>query len=307
MKSKKRSIDWMERSLPKIEPYLFLLPFFICFIIFFLWPILFSFGVSFTDWRGVRTGNYVGLKNYIEVLGSSTFRKALLNTLWYAALAGGSLMLLGFIIAYILNLPIIVFKRFFRTIYFLPVAMPAVIMGGVFAVMYDWHYGVLNYLLGIVGFDRLNWLGEVGTAKLAVTIAFVWRMLGLVMIYYIAGLQGLDVSVFEAAKVDGANSWQIVLHITFPLLKPIIMFIGVVVAVEVFQIFQEPYILFSFTAMGASGGPQDSALSLLQYLHRLGFQYQHMGKASVVAMTIFGLIIGVSLLQMKYFGFFRKE
>jgi ABC-type sugar transport system permease subunit len=298
-------MNW--KTFHKVEPYIFLAPFLVCFLVFFLWPILFSVGVSFTDWRGVHTGNYVGTKNFVEVLSSPTFSKALLNTLIYAAISGITLIPLGFIVAYILNLEIVKWKKLFRTVFFLPVAIPTVIMGSVFAVMYEWHYGILNYFLEILGFTRLNWLGDVRTAKVAVMITFNWRMIGLVMIYYIAGLQGLDESSIEAARIDGASGLQIILYITLPLLGPIIMFIGVVLSVEVFQIFQEPYILFSFTAMGASGGPEDSALSLLQYLHRLGFQYQHMGQASVVAIVIFALIITASLIQMKYFGFFRKE
>lgn len=307
MKIKVGLRDRIGRLLPKIEPYLFLSPFLVTFCIFFLWPILFNIGMTFTDWHGARGGNYVGLKNYVELVSSSTFRKALFNTLWYAVVGGGILLSLGFVIAYLLNGPITVGRKFFRTLCFLPVAAPAVLMALVFVIIYDWHYGVLNYVLGIVGAAPRNWLGDVALTKPSVVVVFVWRMLGLVMIYYLVGLQGLDINVFEAANVDGANRRQIIFYIMLPLLKPVILFISVVVTVEVFQIFQEPHTLFSFIFMGASGGPKDSALSLMQYIYRIGFSYQEMGKAATVALLLFGIVIGISLLQLKYFGFFRKS
>ncbi|MBA7518932.1 L-arabinose transport system permease protein AraP [subsurface metagenome] len=306
----KRKVNFRElytRSLPKIEPYLFLLPFLVTFFIFFLWPILFNLGMTFTDWHGARGGNYIGIKNYVELVKSTMFRKAALNTLWYAVVGGGVLLPLGFAVAYLLNGSITVGKKFFRTLFFLPVAAPPVLMALVFVIIYDWHYGILNYLLSIVGGAPQNWLGDVAFTKLSVIVVFIWRLLGLVMIYYLVGLQGLDVNMIEAAKVDGANGRQTILYIILPSLKPVILFISVVVTIEVFQIFQEPHTLFSFVFMGASGGPEDSALSMMQYIHRIGFSYQELGKAATAVVFLFSVVIVITILQLKHFGFFRRS
>jgi len=304
-----KSRNWIDRipkSLPKIEPYLFLLPFFITFFIFYLWPVLFNVIITFTDWRGFHAGNYIGLKNYSELLSSSTFRKAFFNTFWYFVVAGSILLSSGFIVSYFLNIPSVRGKKIFRTIYFLPVAASPVIIGIVFVVIYEFRYGVLNYILGILGFSPVNWLGDVKFSKPAVTGLFVWRMFGLIMMYYLVGLQGLDVSVLEAAEVDGANTWQTIFYIVLPLLRPVILFISVVVSIQVFQIFQEPIVLFSSLFLGGSGGPQDSALSIMQYVYRIGFSYQEMAKAATATLLFMCVIGGIAFLQMKYLGFFGR-
>jgi ABC-type sugar transport system permease subunit len=282
-----------------IEPFLFLSPFLICFSIFFLWPILFSIWVSFTDWTGVKAGQFIGIVNYINVLGSTTFHTAFLNTVYYAVVAGLTLLIVGFAVAYVLNFSFLRGKNLFRTIYFLPVAMPAVIMGSVFSIIYDRRYGVLNFIIQRIGLVPQNWLGDPAVTKIAVSIAFVWNQIGLVMIYFIAGLQGIDPTLYESAQIDGANGLQMLWYITIPQLRAVLVFVGVVVTVAIFQIFQEPYILFASPSLGATGGPEDSALSLLQYMHRLGFKYQNMGQASVVAIVIFAVIVIVSLLQLR--------
>jgi ABC-type sugar transport system permease subunit len=282
-----------------LEPYLFLSPFLICFVVFLLWPIIFTFWVSFTDWTGVKPGQFVGITNYIQILGSPTFHKAFTNTLAYTVIAGFGLLILGFIIAYLLNLAFLKGKSIFRVIFFLPVAMPAIIMGSVFLVIYDHRFGALNYFIQLLGITPLNWLGDAAVSKIAVSIAFVWNQLGLVMMYFIAGLQSIDMSLYESAKIDGTNEIQMLWYITIPQLRHVMVFVGVFVTVAVFQIFQEPYILFSAQSLGATGGPEDSALSLLQYMHRLGFNYQNMGEASVVAVVIFLLILIVSVFQLR--------
>jgi ABC-type sugar transport system permease subunit len=303
-----RNSTWWQR-LYHIEPYIFISPFLVCFLVFFLWPILFSFWIGFTDWRGFEPGRFTGLANFATVLGSSMFGKALGNTITYAVITGVVLIPLAFLFAYLLNLSVLSGRgnRLFRSLFFIPITIPVVIMGPAFSLIFGWPNGIFNHVLAAFGQASINWLGEPLPAKLVVVLVFFWRSIGLVMIYFIAGLQGIDESNIEAARIDGAGTLQIIVRVIIPMMRPVMIFVTIFLTVQVFQIFDEPYVLFSFVSMGSAGGPGDAALSMLQLMHRYGFSYQHMGQASVVATAIFVIIFAIAMLQMKYGRFYEND
>lgn len=301
-----RISDFWARYGEKIEPYIFISPFYITFLLFFLWPLSFSFFMSFTDWRGVSPGNYVGFKNYISIFNDSAFQKALLNNIWYAIVIVIILLPTGLILSNILNSKKTKGRKVFRTIFITPIATSAIIVGIVFLLIYDSRTGILNWFLTNIGLPRINWLGNPAVTKPSVSILFMWRNLGLVMLYFLAGLQGIDEQIYDAAVVDGANSVQTFLYVTIPMLKPIILFVGIIMTQTIFKIFQEPHILYNFT-MGPSGGPRDAGLSLAQLLYRVSFEYQMMGKGSAIGVILFLIITIVAMIQLFSFGTFKAD
>lgn len=294
------------RGIARFEPYLFIAPFYVLFAAFTLYPVLFALYMSTTNWRGSRNPEFTFLANYGRIVADETFLLAFVNNLWFSA---GSIVLvipLALGIAVLLNLQWLRFKGVLRTIYFLPIATSTVIVAMVFLALYDARYGAVNYLLGLVGVSPVNWLGHPPFVKPAIMGLIAWRWTGLIMVYFLAGLQSIPQDLYEAAMVDGASAWQSFRNVTIPLLRPVLLFVIVIVTHDSFRIFDEPYILNRFS-MGLSGGPEDAGLSLGLYLYRMGFEYRQLGYASAIGVVIFLISFAVSMLQLRRFGIFRED
>lgn len=291
---------WWERNQRRVAPYIFISPFYILFLLFFVGPALFAFLLSFTAWNGVDPIHWLGLRNYTELLGDATFRLTIVNTLWYM---GSSLLVvcpLALLLAVLLNAGFLRGKAFFRTVFFIPVVTSTVIIAIMFLLIYDRDYGLLNAALQLTGLQPIDFLGSPDKSKVAIIGLIIWRWTGFTMIYFLAGLQSIPREMHEAAWIDGANHWQSFLHITLPLLRPVITFVAVIVLIGSSQIFEEPYIL-------THGGPSDSSLSIVQYLYRVGFEFLRLGYASAIGVALFVVIFGLSLLQMRFLGALRED
>jgi multiple sugar transport system permease protein len=292
--------SWWERNQRYMAPYIFISPFYILFVIFFLGPVLFALYLSFQSWNGIDSIRFVGLDNFSELVRDPVFMITLQNTAVYS---GASLFLispLSLLLALALNATIVRGRGIFRTIYFTPIVTSSIAISLVFLVLYNQRTGLINQFIGVFGIEPINWLGSRQWSKLAVLGLITWRWVGFNAIYFLAGLQTIPQSIYEAAMVDGANQWHSFWYITLPLLRPVILFVAVIVLIGSAQIFEEPYML-------TSGGPVNSSLSIANYLYRVGLEYLRLGYASAIGFSLFAIIFFFSWLQMRLLGVFRED
>lgn len=285
--------------------YLFLMPYAILFLVFSLFPIIFSFVLSFTSWNGIGKIEFAGLENYQTLLfGRSHFWKAVGNTvvimLEYipVTLAGG----LG--LAVLLNSRYIKRKGFYRFACFLPYMVTPVAVGLMFALFFDWKTGIVNKVLMYFGWieEEVYWLGEPLTARIVVAVALVWKLTGYVMVIYSAGISNIPEHYYEAAGLDGATAFQKFRYITLPLLQPITVFLSVTIIISGFQLVEEPMQLFTGWAAGTDyvGGPGKSCLTAMWYMYDTAFGSRNRyGMASAIAYSLFALIAVFTLAGMK--------
>lgn len=291
---------WWKIRQYRIAPYLFVSPFLVIFAIFMVYPISFGLFLSLHEWSGIGEMRYIGIKNYINLFQDSDFRLAFSNTLWYIGASLFINLVIALVMATLLNSALVKFKKFFRTVYFMPIVTSVVAAAIVFTLFYDRDYGLFNAPLIFLHHQPLDWLGSTSLSKFAVIGLIAWRWTGFNMVYFLAGLQSVPKSLYEAASIDGATSFQCFTKITIPLLKPIILFVMVITLVGSIQIFDEPYVL-------TGGGPSDSSMSLVIYLFRTGTEYLNLGYAAAISFVIFGMTFALSWLQLNLTGTFKKE
>ena len=291
---------WWARNQRRVAPYIFISPFYILFVLFLAGPALFAFLLSFTAWNGVDVIRAAGVANYANLLADGSFGLSIVNTLWYMFSSLFVVCPLALVLALVLNSGLVRGKWLFRTIYFIPAVTSVVAIAIMFLLLYDKDYGLINAGLQAVGLPTVDWLGDPTMAKIAVIGLIIWRWTGFIMVYFLAGLQAIPREMHEAAWVDGANRWQAFLNVTIPLLRPVILFVAVIVLIGSAQVFEEPYIL-------TRGGPADATLSIVEYLYREGFEYLQLGYASAIGVALFVAIFALSLLQMRFLGAFRED
>jgi len=295
-----RTAGWWEHNQRRLAPYFFIAPFYILFVVFFLGPGLFALYLAFQRWNGIDEMRFVGMGNFFDLFQDQVFLKSLVNTAVYSAASLFIISPLSLILALALNAAIVRFKDLFRPVYFTPIVTSSIAISLIFLVLYNQRSGLLNQALAVLGVEPINWLGSQKWSKVAVLGLITWRWAGFNAIYFLAGLQTIPVSLYEAAMVDGANAWQSFWHITIPMLRPVILFVAVIVLIGSAQIFEEPYML-------TNGGPVDSSRSIANYLYQVGLDYLRLGYASAVGFSMFAIIFFFSWLQMRLFGVFRED
>lgn len=276
-------------------PYAFIAPFYLVFLVFGVFPILFSLGVSMMDWRGIDPGAFVGLGNYVALFQDASFYRALWNTavIWVGTVP--PMILAAVVLAVLLNERTTRFRSLYRTVFFLPVVTSLVITGLVFSQLFSQSFGLINALLSRIGIAPVNWLAEPGTMKPILILAMLWRWTGNDMVIMLAGLQSLPTEIFEAARVDGASDTQIFFHITLPLLRPVILFDAIISTIGTFNLFAEPYALFG----GATGGVGQAGLVTGTLLYQNAFVFARYGSGSALAWVLAAIVFVLSLLQLR--------
>ncbi len=288
----------------KYAPYFFISPFYILFTLFFLLPTLFALVLGFLKWNSMGAPEWFALRNYERLFGDEVFLLAVGNTIFYAA---GSLFIvvpLALLEAMALNSKMLRFRTLWRAIYFAPIVTSAVAISLVFRMFYNREYGLLNQFILALGGVPVDWLGNQGVVKIAVMGVVIWRWTGLLAVYFLAGLQSISEDLYEAAAIDGANGWQRFRHVTLPSLRPVILFVSVIVLIGSLQIFDDPQILFG---SGSPGGPANAGLSIVQYLYGRGIGQLLYGYASAVGLVLFVAIFVLSLLQFRLFRGFEDD
>lgn len=278
--------------------YVYISPFYILFFIFGAFPILFSLYLSFHQWNGISPMQWIGLENYVRLFQDRLFWLALKNTLYIGIIAHIPMLIGALILAFIINSPLVRYKDFYRTAYFLPVVTSSVAVALVFGTLYGVRFGLINWVLTELGLKPIDWWGGRGEwIKPAIIILFIWRWLGWNMVIYLAGLQGIPSDLYEAAAIDGASLPQIFRYVTLPLLRPVILFTVVLSTIGAMTLFDEPFIL-----VGVTGGTSNAGLTIAMYLYNRGFNFAHFGYASAMAYVVSAIIIVASALNIRFFG-----
>jgi multiple sugar transport system permease protein len=276
----------------------FLAPSLSLLLLFFFVPVFAAFLLSITDFDIYALGDinnlrFVGFKNYIELLSEPIFWKALRNTLYFAFIGGPLTVAVSLGAALLVNSKLARWKGLFRTIFFAPVVTTLVAVAIVWRYLYHPRFGLLNQILGSVGIDPIDWLGDPRFAMPAIILLAVWKNFGYNMIIFVAGLQNISEELYEAARIDGAGPWQQFRFITIPMLAPTFLFVGIVTAIGYFQLFAEPYV------MTPDGGPLNSTLSVVMLMYEQGFRWWNMGYAAAVAFVLFLIIAIATIIQFR--------
>ncbi|MDF2513230.1 MAG: lacF 28 [Herbinix sp.] len=305
----------MKRAYGKVKsiqkwPYLFLLPYLGFYFMFFIYPTIYSFMISLTNWdsvAGEANRKFVGFANYVRLFTQDKlFYKSLGNTFLFMIIYIPILILGGLLLAVLLY-KLRKTSRLFQTINVLPYITTPVAIGIIFSFLFDWSTGIVNNVLIQIGIltEGINWLGSGTMARLVVIILIIWKNVGYYLLIYLAGLSTIPEEISEAAKVDGANSFQVFWKITVPFLKPITIFLLLTSIISGFQLFDEPYLLFS-NINSSIGGPDRSCLTLMIYFFDQTFKSStRLGYGAAVSYGIFVIVLIVSIIVSKIIN--RKE
>jgi len=274
------------------KAYLFISPFFVFFLVFGLYPIIYSFILSLNVWSANKPWIFIGLKNYRDLLvNDPVFWTSLWNVIFIFLVNVPVMIFLSVIIAVALNNPLRKNKDFYRIVYLLPYVTSVLSIAIVFYVMFD-DSGLINVLLGLMGVPPFHWLTSTGMSKISIDILVTWKWTGYNMIIALAGLQSIETQIYDAAKIDGAGSVRTFWRITFPLLRPVIGFQFIMSTIGTFNMFTEPYFL-------TNGGPNYSSLTLVLYLYRTAFKFFKLGYGAAIAFLTFILVLIPSVLQVR--------
>lgn len=286
-------------------PFIFLAPYMICYAVFFIYPTIYSFFISLTDWDslvGASGRKFVGIANYVRLLTKDKlFFKSLKNTAFFMVIYIPVLIIGGIVLAVLLY-KLKKTSRIFQTINILPYITTPVAIGVIFSFLFDWSTGIINHFLMSLGLidEGINWLGSPGTARFVVLLLIIWKNMGYYLLIYLAGLSTIPDEISEAAMVDGANKFQVFRHITLPFLRPITIFLVLTSIVSGFQLFDEPYLLFSNSSNSVIGGPERSCLTAMMYFFDSAFKSStKLGYGAAVSYGIFVVILIVSLIISK--------
>lgn len=275
--------------------YLAISPWVLVFSIFTLFSLVFSLYISFTKWNIVEPqAPFVGLQNYIRLFSDPKFFQAVWNTILFTGFGVPLGLGSGLLIALLLNTKVKL-QGIFRTLFYIPVVTPLVVSAVIWKWLYQGDYGLINFYLLKFGLikERLLWLADPNLAMPALIIMGIWMGTGGTMVMYLAGLQAIPEEIYDAAKVDGANSLQRLLLITIPLLAPTTFFILVTSIIGSFQSYAHIYIM-------TGGGPLNRTTVIGYYMYEKGFRQFDMGYASAMAYVLFAMILVFTLIQMKF-------
>jgi len=266
--------------------------------LFFAGPVCGAFLLSLTDFdiyalKGFEYLRFVGLRNYLELLHTSRFWRALGNTCYFVVL--GVPLSLGASLgaALLLHSRLVRYKRLFRTALFAPVVTTLVAVSVIWIYLLHTRYGLLNYLLSALGAPSIDWLGDPAWAMPAIVLFAVWKNFGYNMVILLAALESIPETLYEAARIDGASPAQELRYVTLPALAPTLSLVGILTMAGYFQLFAEPYVM-------TQGGPLGSTTSVLYLMYEEGFKWWNLGMASAVAFVLFFLIFVVTRLQLWF-------
>lgn len=269
--------------------FVMLLPNLLGFLAFILLPVLATFVISFADWDLSENFSFIGLGNYQQLLMDEVFRKVFWNTLYFTAVSVPIGIALSLFLAILLNQKLRLI-RFYRAAFFIPVISSMVAVAVIWQWIYNPQYGLLNYALSWLGIQGPTWLTSTKWAMIAIIITAIWKNLGFNMLIFLAGLQSIPETYYEASEIDGAKWYAKFRHITVPLLSPTTFFVTVMAIITSFQVFDTVYLM-------TQGGPARSTSVLVYYVYQNAFQYFEMGYASAVAYVLFFVVLLLTLLQ----------
>ena len=284
----------------RLAPYLFVAPFVLLFLTFGLWPIVKSLILAFYATNGPKSNVFVGVNNFRFLFADPAFHTAAWNTAVYAFWSVFLQLPLALGLALLLNRPWLRGRDFLRLAFFSPNLLGQVFVGVLFSVLFVPKFGLINRVIhSLIPSFLLDteWLTKPGWVMPALVLTSLWMYVGFNMIYFLAALQAVDTTLYEAATVDGANEWQQFWAVTLPGIRPVAIFVLVTATIGSFQLFELPYIM-----LNNGGGPDNAGLTIVSYLYINGFQIGDLGYASAVGWVLaLGLLV-ISLFQMRITG-----
>lgn len=284
------------RRMKNLVAYSFIAPNFIGFAVFTLVPMIMAIVLAFLQWDGSWKNpiEFVGLQNFIDLFGDAKFRQALINTIAYAVITVPLTMIASLGLAILLNQKIRA-RNFFRTMMFFPYVASMVAVTAVWNMLFNPSMGPVNMILSSLGVENLprwsadpNWFICMGT----VILFSVWKFMGYYMIIYLAGLQGVNPDLYEAASLDGANAWQRFWYVTLPQLRPTTFFVTVMLTIQCFKVYDIFLMITNF-------GPGGKTRVLVGYIYDMAFTSRNFDYASAIAMVLFVLVLIVTLVQFR--------
>ena len=284
----------------KLAPYVFVLPFALTVVIFWMFPIGNGILLSFQD---VLKDEWIGLGNYQRLLSDKIFLKAVYNSAKY--MLGTLVLLIPFpmLFATLLNSKLMKKPGLFKSIYFIPALTSVVVAGTIFRLMFgEMNTSLANQIIAAFGMSPIKWLKGEWTSYFALLLLACWRWTGVNILYFLAGLQSISTDIYEAASIDGASKWQQFVKISFPLVKPTTVYVLTISIYAGLSMFTESYMLWK-----GNNSPQNIGLTIVGYLYRQGIEKRAMGYACAVGLILLIIVMIVNLVQLKATGTFDKE
>ncbi|MDG9720801.1 sugar ABC transporter permease [Streptomyces sp. DH24] len=278
------------------SPYAFVSPFFLLFLAFGLFPLIYTGWASLhqVELTAPTDMSWVGMRNYTRIFDDDFFWNAARNTLTIGIISTVPQLMMAMGIAHILNYKLRA-STFYRVAMLAPYATSIAAASLVFVLLFGRDYGMINWALGLVGVDNIDWQNETWASQVAVSTIVIWRWTGYNALIYLAAMQAIPQDLYESAALDGASRWKQFLHVTLPSLRPTILFTVVVSTIGASQVFGEP-LLFDANK-GASGGSQHQFQTLGLYLYEQGWVNQHLGRASAIAWAMFLILIVIGIVN----------
>ncbi|MCM3172282.1 MULTISPECIES: carbohydrate ABC transporter permease [unclassified Paenibacillus] len=287
----------------KVAPYVFVLPFILIFLIFWFFPLVNSFVMSFQDRMLGQDPKWIGEANYSKLLTDKVFLTAIKNSVVYML---GTLVLLiplPMLFAVMINSKLMMGREFFKSSFFLPALTSVAVAGTIFRLTFGEMEGsLMNSFLGLFGIDPIKFLKDGNWSMAALLILACWRWTGVNMLYYLSGLKSIDNEYYEAASIDGASAWQKFRTITMPLLKPTTVYVTTISVYAGLAMFTESLMMFN-----GNNSPKNIGLTIVGYLYRQGIEQNKLGYAAAVGIVLLVIAMVINLTQLKFSGMFKKE
>lgn len=286
----------------KVAPYVFVLPFILSLLVFWVYPLASSIMMSF---QNILPGqiDWIGFKNYTKLLKDKTFYMAVQNSFIYMVITCALLIPFPMLFATIMNSAFMKAKNVYKAILYIPALTSVVVAGTIFGFMFSELDGsAANQFLHYLGFGSIKWLKIRATGWFAMVLLCCWRWTGVNMLYFLSGLQSIDDSLYESANIDGASKWQQLWFITFPLLKPTSIYVLTISIYAGLAMFLESYMMW-----GGNSSPKNIGLTIVGYLYRRGIEKNQMGYASAVGIVLLLIALLINVIQLVLNGTFKKE
>ena len=301
VRRRRRSFNFGGRG--GLAGYLFVAPSLLFLAVFVILPIFAAFYYSFTDYDLMSAPEFAGWKNFRNLLDDDRFAHSITNTLLFAFGTVPSGVVTSLFLATVINRTIRGIYTF-RALFYMPVVSSFVSVSLIWLWLYEPQFGLLNDMFELVGLPRIKWLRDVDTSMMSIIIMSVWKNMGLNMVIYLAGLQGIPPHLYEAAEIDGAGRVSQFRHITMPLLAPTTFFVVIVYFIGALQMFVQVWVM---TGAGTdslhTGGPVDSTLTVVVLLYHNAFEYLKMGYASAISVASFAIIAVITVINARVLNY----
>ena len=287
----------------KVAPYVFILPFIIVFLIFWLYPLANSVVMSLQQRMLGQKAEFVGINNYKKLLNDKVFINAVVNSFVYMIWTLLLLIPFPMLFACLINSKVMWGREFFKSAFFLPALTSVVVAGTIFRLIFGEMEGsLMNNIMSIFNMGPFKYLKDKTMSRIALLVLACWRWTGVNMLYFLSGLKSIDAEYYEAASIDGASSLQKFRAITLPLLKPTTVYVVTISIYAGLAMFTESLMLFN-----GNNSPKNIGLTIVGYLYRQGIEKNKLGYAATVGFVLLAITMAINLTQLKFTGMFKKE